>query len=255
MNKRYRDLLFLASIVTLLFSLMVFAVYRDLRLTARNLAELSLHSIADRRIASTIYYETVSRPKLLEALKASNADDRFDPSLLSGTYISRSKQEIYDFVSGGGYKVRNFAVNARTLQNEASDRERLFLDEINSDRDIIFRTHEEVIDGEPHLILLHRDSVQEESCLECHGAPEDAHEDIIRLYGDSKGFNRKVGEIVSGLAVSVSLKPFYNEAHTRAFKLSLRLAAGLSALLFSCYWFAARSRRQKDEASRADRHP
>jgi len=219
---------------------MVFSVFFYLRLEARNLAEISLLSVADRRIASTIYFETVTRPKLIEALDAANAGEHFDPSLLSGTFISRNQQEIYDFVSDGHYQVRTFAVNARTSEHEASEQEQRFLAELNSNRELLYKSYEQEVDGSPHLVLLHRDSVQEESCLECHGKLEDAHTELVETYGKVKGFNRKLGEVVSGLSVSVPLQAFYAEAHRQALKLSTLLIGGISVLLLLCYWFNKR---------------
>jgi Protein of unknown function (DUF3365) len=232
--------IFLLSAGLSLSCFMVFSTYHYLRLEAKNLAEVSLLSIADRRIASAIYFETVSRPKLIETLKTANAGDHFDPSLLSGTFISRSQQEIYDFVSGGHFQVRTFAVNARTPEHEASETEQSFLSELNNNRELEFKSYEQDINGKSHLVLLHRNSVQEESCLECHGEPEDAHSDLIKTYGNEKGFNRKVGEVVSGLSVTVPLKDFYIEAHRQAFKLSNLLVGGLAVLLVLCSCFAKR---------------
>lgn len=232
--------IFLLSTGLCLSCFMVFSTYYYLRFEAKNLAEISLLSIADRRIASAIYFETVSRPKLIEALKAANAEEHFDPSLLSGTFIARSQQEIYDFVSGGHFQVRTFAINARTPKNEASEAEQTFLTEINANREMLYKSYEQTINGKSHLVLLHRDSIQEESCLECHGKPEDAHLDLVKTYGSEKGFNRKVGEVVSGLSVTVPLKDFYIEAHRQAFKLSNLLVGGLAVFLVLCSWFAKR---------------
>lgn len=216
------------------------AVFFFMRLEARNLAEISLLSVADHKIAASIYYETVSRPKLLEALKSAKAEGHFDPSILSGTFIERSKQEIYDFVSSGNYRIRTFAVNARTTAHEASELEQQFLSELNHDRELLHKSYERDIAGKPHMILLHRDSVQEQSCLGCHGDPADAPDNLVKTYGTEKGFNRKVGDIVSGFSVTVPLQAFYAEAHIQALKLSTLLLAALIGLLLFSYWVAKR---------------
>lgn len=44
-----------------------------------------------------------------------------------------------------------------------------------------------------------------ESCLLCHGRPEDAPQGIIERYGDSGGFNKQAGEVGGVVSVSIPL--------------------------------------------------
>lgn len=254
---RYKLLLALTTFC--LGVIIIAAVHYHLRIQARALADISLHSIADRKMAETIYYETVSRPKLIEALKAGNEADHFDPSLLSGTFITRNQQEIYDYISPGHYKVRPFAINARTSENEASELERRFLNKLNTNRDLSFESHTVELDGTPHLIHLHHLAVQEESCQSCHGTPDDAVEGLVQIYGRSKGFHRKVGQVVSGLSVSVSLQPFYAQADHRTVILSVLLITAAALVNWFLYWSSTRmffsSRSPETDATRRGEHP
>ncbi len=240
MNLATRYKLLMAITGLCLCCFIIFAAYFHLRLQARELADISLHSIADRKIAELIYYGTVVRPKLIEALKAGNAADHFDPTLLSGAFIAKNQQEIYDYIGTGHYKVRPFAINARTAVHEASELERHFLNKLNADRELSFESHFLEIDGKPHLVHLHKVSVHKKSCMECHGTPEQALEGLVKIYGRDKGFNRKIGQVVGGLSVSVSLQPFYAQTHSRALKLSAQLIGALTALQFFVYWFSTR---------------
>ncbi len=45
--------------------------------------------------------------------------------------------------------------------------------------------------------------VDDDSCLACHGRPEDAPADLVKLYGKSNGFGWKSGEVIGAQIVSI----------------------------------------------------
>ena len=86
----------------------------------------------------------------------------------------------------------------------------------------------QIIDGKPYLVFLRKGEVMEESCLRCHGSPDQAPADMVRHYGPKRSFNRKIGDSVHAISIRVPLSPAYENAN----RFSLRLSVLLLTLLF-----------------------
>ncbi len=130
------------------------------------------------------------------------AEDRVIPELMSGFYVVReTAQIISDEEENFSFK---FAVlNPMNPDNLADDFERAKIQAYREGKlkgrwTGFLKTPE----GNRYAVMTPI-KVSSERCLECHGDPADAPEDIIKLYGDKNGFGWEVGETIGVEAIYV----------------------------------------------------
>jgi signal transduction histidine kinase len=133
------------------------------------------------------YVQTRLRPKMLEVLP-----DNFILEAMSSSYISRSVMETAD-AADTDYVYRRVAVNARNPVSEATAVERELITYFRENSDENLWQGQKVIDNEDVFVMA-RPVRFVESCMLCHGAPEDAPAEMIAQYG-RKGFSHTLGSI------------------------------------------------------------
>jgi len=139
--------------------------------------------------AVQLYVRKTLRPVMYEILPR----DEFIIEAMSTSFVTRRVMEDLN-LSDDGYVYRRVAEGARNPAFEAQGME----------QDLITRFREQPkeglyreflkIDGEERYIAA-RPVVFEESCMSCHGHPDDAPWELIVRYGPERGFGRQVGEI------------------------------------------------------------
>ncbi|ROQ90217.1 c-type heme family protein [Desulfosoma caldarium] len=147
--------------------------------------------------ANMEYVKEVLRPKMYSLM----GEHAFVLEAMSTSFVSRSVMDLFS-THLPEYVYRRVAINARNPQSEADAMER---------RMIEFFTRPDA----PHEWkgLVKRDStsyyfrfrpvILEPECLHCHGQPEDAPQDLVRLYGSQRGFGRKPGEVVGLVGIGI----------------------------------------------------
>ncbi len=133
------------------------------------------------------YVQTRLRPKMLEVLP-----DNFILEAMSSSFISRSVMETAD-VADTDYVYRRVAVNARNPISEATAVERELITYFRENNDKNLWQGKKIID-EQDIFVMARPVRFVESCMLCHGAPEDAPFEMIAQYG-RKGFSHTLGSI------------------------------------------------------------
>ena len=147
--------------------------------------------------ANRAYVQEVLRPRMYETL----GQDSFVIEAMSTSYISRVvmekfKEDLPDI------SYRRVAINAKNPEFEANQREmemiRYFNDHPQAESWQGIRT----VDGEQYFVKfspVHYD----ESCLHCHGRPEDAPGSIVERYGKTGGFFKKTDQVSSVVSVGI----------------------------------------------------
>jgi Protein of unknown function (DUF3365) len=74
--------------------------------------------------------------------------------------------------------------------------------------------------------------VDDKSCLECHGTPDRAPLEMVKLYGGVNGFGWKEGDVIGSQIVSVPAAVSEKIADT-AFQSLLAWLIGIAALIFA----------------------
>jgi signal transduction histidine kinase len=203
-------------------------------------AESKARIILDRNLATHTYFTRDLKPKLFELTEPIQADDYFEPTWMSSTYAVRQLHKYFKSFSPANYYYKEIAVNARSPENDADAYERMFLDELNRNPKLVARSDVRIIDGKPYLVVLHRGEMMEESCLRCHGNPNDAPRDLVRHYGPERGFHRKIGDAVHAISIRVPLSVAYSAANRFSLRLSGLLLMVLGCLFVVQFWFSKR---------------
>jgi len=169
---------------------------RDTMLECRAFHEYVQHNMHPE------YYRLMQEGRLPQGFYA--------PEMLSSSYMARTFQHHYNTLRHEAglpeiiYKMA--ATNPRNPVNRANRFEDSLIALFNSDRTRKF--FDRVIDenGMKYLLSARPFLTVETRCLKCHGAPEDAPQELRKIYNWQGGFNLKVGDIVAIETVRSPLK-------------------------------------------------
>ena len=153
----------------------------------RNQAELAL--IFDLAIRG--YVGETIRPEM----ERRSSDGEFVPETMSTSFVARSifekvRREFPD------YMIKFSSENPRNTANLAGPEEKRIIRYFEEHPQETRWSGEIVMDGERYQAVFSPRRLKE-SCLRCHGNPEDAPESLLARYGSSAGFHRSVGEVAA----------------------------------------------------------
>ena len=195
-----RFLLFLACAMFLLVLFFVAA----LRMHTRELLVSEAHEKANLISAHAEAIQSYVRGTLRPAVAALIGADEFVIEAMSTSYVTRHVLSILN-IDKESFQYRRVAQNARNPISEATEEE----------LQILFRLMEspklarfETIVGEgadEHLIIA-RPLYLTQDCMRCHGVPEDAPAVLLSMYGNERGFGKKLGELAGLDIISVSMQ-------------------------------------------------
>jgi hypothetical protein len=181
--------------------------------------------------ATRSYVQEVLRPKMYQVL----GRDAFLLEAMSTSYVSRAvmdrlKEALPD------YQIRRVALHAR---NPASDPKPFEMKLIN-----FFAAHPELqswqglvqIAGQSSFVHA-RPVYFTSDCMHCHGNPQDAPPDLIRLYGSRRGFGYKTGDIAGVTAVNIPVDLALAKIKERALSIFGLSFFALSLLYVGIFFF------------------
>lgn len=147
--------------------------------------------------AAREYVRDELRPKMYDAF----GQDFFMMEAMSTSYVGRAVMDRFQN-SMPDFDYRRVSINARNPHSEANAMEREMID--------YFRKYKEKDNWQG---LLKSDKVAyyrrfkpvyfDESCMNCHGVPEDAPKALLEIYGDQRGFGHYAGELAGVIAVGI----------------------------------------------------
>lgn len=208
-------------------------VYSTLRTEAIDDARSEALLVSSRIHAYHEFFAKELRPHLHDLIKKSQVQEiPFDPMAMSSSFTNSEINRYWEKTAGSRYHYKQAAVNARNPANEANVVERRYLEAVRNDPRRT--TIEELVDvdGEPVFISAGMFRFMEESCLQCHGDPDDAPTDLLRLYGRERGFHWPLGQPVGVGVVTVSMAEPFADAKNAALSLSLALMVILGCALW-----------------------
>jgi PAS domain S-box-containing protein len=217
----------------------ILLVNLEMRKGALLAAERRATKILDQHLAIHTYFTKQLKPRVFELTDPILSKDYFDPVWMSSTYAIREIEKYGREFGNGGY-YRECAIDARNPENEANAYERAFLEELKRNPRLVVKSGVQSLDGGEYLVVLRRGEVMEEACLRCHGRPDQAPGDLVRLYGNKGGFHRKVGEVAQAISIRLPVSAAFGAAD----RLSLQLSSGLLGILIIVlavlYWWGNR---------------
>ena len=139
------------------------------------------------------------------------------PAYAATETLARLPSEYDDYV----YK--EATLNATNPRNRATDWEADIVQEFQRDRDVTTLIGERDTPRGRMLFIASAMKISNDACLTCHGAPTEAPQSMVALYGNDNGFGWQMGEIVGAQVVSVPMSiPMANaERAFLAFMVSL----------------------------------
>ncbi|MBN2865437.1 MAG: diguanylate cyclase [Thiotrichales bacterium] len=135
--------------------------------------------------------------------------DFFDSRALSGTYITRHIFSIFDDklhqkqLTSWHYRLA--AKAPRNPINLATEEELALLEKFNQDRTLKRFQEVKWVEGEEVLYVASPMGETTPDCLQCHGDPSWAPQDMVNKYGPVRGFYENVGEIRAFISYSYNL--------------------------------------------------
>lgn len=161
----------------------------------------------------------------------------YAPELLSSSYIARTFQQHYNELrQDAGLPQINYkmaSVNPRNPVNLATDYEKELIEWFNEDKS---RTHyREIVEENGKKYLLYATPFLEvkQRCLKCHGKPENAPEQLQKIYNWKGGFNYKLGDIVAAEFIRSPMEGEYSAAFAYTTGFIVVLVVGIVLLVFN----------------------
>lgn len=147
------------------------------------------------------YVRTTLRPAMYKTL----GHEKFLIEAMSTSYISRRVMENVGEGRGDGFLYRRTAINARNPKFESSALDLELIKYFRNTPGAESWSGYKVIGGVEHYLTAHP-VVFKQSCLRCHGSPENSPHELIERYGSDRGFGHVAGQIagVTALALPVA---------------------------------------------------
>jgi signal transduction histidine kinase len=182
--------------------------------------------------ASRKYVREELRPRMF----AEFGPDFFMLEAMSTSYVGRAVmdrfgRELPDF------KYRRVSVNARNPDSEATALERRMIDYFKENP---ARNNWQGLAGtdDGSHFMRFQPVFFDSSCMHCHGEPRNAPAELIRLYGETKGFGHYQGELAGIIAVGVPVHRALADIKARATSVFLVVFLGVSLFyLFLIFFF------------------
>ncbi|MFP4670945.1 MAG: DUF3365 domain-containing protein [Desulfohalobiaceae bacterium] len=184
------------ALVLLLISFMsAYLIYelekRQLQEQAYSKTELVMAAVESSRA----YIREDLRPRMYEEF----GQDFFMLQAMSTSYVSRAVMENFNQVLPE-YEYRRVAENARNPDSEANELEISMLERFQEDPEQQSWQGMLQVQGQEQFMRF-KPVYFRESCMSCHGEPEDAPRELLQRYGEERGFGNEPGDLAGVVAV------------------------------------------------------
>ena len=143
------------------------------------------------------YVRDVLRPTMYERLPTA-----FVIQAMSSSYISRKIMASVNSPQDGTI-FRRVAMDARNPDYEANDHERELIQYFRENGQQNLWQGYRVMNSEKYYLMV-RPVRFEQGCMYCHGRPQDAPAELLKLYGE-RGFGKRLGDVAGVDFVGISV--------------------------------------------------
>ncbi|MGD1899793.1 MAG: response regulator [Phormidesmis sp.] len=130
-----------------------------------------------------------------------------EPEFISETVPAYSAREVFDtFRDNPGYEqffYKEATLNPTNPRDLATEFEAGLVEQFRADESLSVLSGYLNVDGEKLFYSARPLSVDKESCLVCHGRPEDAPPSQLATFGREQGFGWSLGEVVSAQTIYI----------------------------------------------------
>ncbi|MBN1804260.1 MAG: DUF3365 domain-containing protein [Sedimentisphaerales bacterium] len=160
--------------------------------------------------------------------------EEFIPETMSTSFVARNifakiNKKFPDYI------LRFSSDNPRNPNNLAGPEELEMIKYFKNNPDVQSRAGQINLDGKPHIVQFCARRMKE-SCLRCHGNPDDAPKGLLKLYGDIAGFHRHVGDVIALDTLAIPVDKYRSAAFTNTIRQSAVVIVALSLLLVAVYF-------------------
>jgi PAS domain S-box-containing protein len=214
-------------LAVLLSVLVLYQTYRASRRHARELLGQQVAMALEFDLAIRDYAAAKIRP----AMERLGGKDLFVPEAMSTSFISRNifdevKKKYPDCILGFS------SDNPRNPANLADTDELRMLDYFRKHPEAGRRSAKLDIGGKPYLALFTPRWITQD-CLQCHGDPKDAPAVLLKMYGSTASFYRKVGDLAGLDMAAVPVEAIDASLASDMRSQSVLLIIGLAAIFAS----------------------
>lgn len=170
------------------------------------------------------YVTATLRPEIFRLQKENLlAADYFTAKLMSFTFIARRIQELLNHQRRQHHVAETYfklaTDNPRNPVNQADAAESDLLRQMNEGRIAEYRQVVD-IDGRRYLYFALPVERTDRSCMRCHGKPDDAPRELLRVYGDQRGFGESMGQVRALISIRVPFESFEKDARQTLFSVA-----------------------------------
>jgi len=145
------------------------------------------------------YITEVQKPIIYSLIEDGSLDkEYFNPEIMSSTYIVSQIQNNFNSHKGGYHTDSNleYKFASKNPTNNVNQADEYELEVLKKFEDNNLTYYDEVIERNGEQIMFYALAVQRnnETCLKCHGDPNDAPKSMVNMYGDN-GFHEKLGDL------------------------------------------------------------
>ena len=219
--------------------IIVALVNYNMRKQALSEAESKALMLLNHNLAVHNYLQEL-KPKLFSWSEPFRPPDYFEPAWMSSTYAIRQIGHYFKLLEKSKYYYKECAINARTSENEADPHEKIFLEQLAIDPKLVERSEIRTLNGQPFFVTMRRGLEMKKACLQCHSTPDRAPGDLVKIYGPTRSFGRREGEVVHAISIRIPLAEAYGQANRLSWHLSGILLALLGFLFASQTWISKR---------------
>jgi two-component system, cell cycle response regulator len=216
---------------SLCYGALVYYFFTQTRAFAFSEGEKQIENVLLTHKAIHSFVEKVQKPEVYRLKEQGHLyTDYFSPKLLSRTYIARGIEEYFNLerqnIGLPSLYFKLAAENPRNQLNRADDLELELLQRMRSGELVTYSKLRKV-DGHYSLYYAIPVSKTVTSCLQCHGNPQMAPQELVDQYGDTSAFNEEEGDIRALISIRLPLDAQIKAAHL----IFVRLSVGTGILL------------------------
>jgi len=209
-SQYYKKILIKIYLVsTLFFTSLLYIIYLTLQNYAIEENAAKVQDLLMHNKALHIYVEQTLKPIIYDFQKKDILPKSyFNPEILSFTYISRHIMQEYNNQREKNnlqkltYKISS--TNPRNSINLANRAEQQLLERFKKG-EITKYTQNITQNSHKYIYYAMPITKNKESCMRCHSTPERAPADMIKTYGETKGFHEKIGDIRAFISIRMPL--------------------------------------------------
>jgi len=144
------------------------------------------------------YITEVQKPAVYDLIESGYLDKTyFNPELMSSTYIVSHIKDNFNTLKGvthsDNFEYKFASNNPTNIMNKANAYEKTILQKFKDEN---LSKYSEIIDYKGKKTLVYALAVERntQTCLQCHGNPDDAPRALVEMYGNN-GFHEKLGDL------------------------------------------------------------